>query len=235
MTTHEARKWTIVRETWLTRKPSSESAWVAVVATLALALGSLSAWTWTSVSDWARASAHSVFTSHQYWRLWTTIFVHSDLNHLLSNSFLFFILAFFLFGHFGSLVFPVAALFLGGIANAFSLMTYKPEIELVGASGVVYWMGGAWLVLYFFLSRQKNTFHRAMRTFGVALLLFAPADTFQPNVSHRTHLSGFLIGVLFGVLYYWFNRHLFKSAEVVETIIDDDPEDELPPIEGLSH
>ncbi|MES2857116.1 MAG: rhomboid family intramembrane serine protease, partial [Bdellovibrionota bacterium] len=147
------REWKVVRQTWLTRKPHSEASTVAIISTLLLSFGSVSAWNWAQVSAWATASAERVFEKHEYWRLWTTIFVHSDLQHLLSNLFLFFILGFFLNGYFGVLVFPLAALALGGIANALSLMTYRPEIELVGASGVVYWMGGAWLVLYFFLSR----------------------------------------------------------------------------------
>lgn len=222
---------TYVRETWLTRKPSPEALLVAALSTLMLVVGSFIGW---SHADLA-ATKDAVFTHAEYWRLWTTIFVHADASHLASNSLLFFIFAFFLYGHFGFFVFPLAALLFGGVANALVLNGYAPDVRLVGASGVVYWCGGTWLVLYGFLSRQKNWKHRVLRTTGVGLLLFAPAETFQPNISHETHLAGFALGCLFGWVLYLGNRKKFLGAEVRETIIeDDDPEDDLPGPEGFT-
>src|SRR5690606_26204612 len=107
----------------------------------------------------------------EYWKLWTTLFVHADIGHALSNAFLFFILGFFLYGYYGIRVFPLAALFWGGITNLFVLLQYESDIHLIGASGVVYWMGGFWLTLYFLLNRKLSLFPRALRTIGVGLIL----------------------------------------------------------------
>ena len=226
----------VVRETWLTRKPHSESFFVAMFATFSLAIGSAAYWqNWFHMADLMPATYQSVFTQHEYWRLWTTIFAHADLGHIISNSFLFFILGYFLYGYFGAKLFPLAALLGGGLANAFVLPSYEPEMTLIGASGVVYWMGGAWLILYFFLSRQKNLSHRILRTLGVGILLFMPAETFEPSVSYRTHFAGFVIGVLSGLFFYWRHRRKFLSAEVRQTIVEEPEVDIFAPDTRLEY
>jgi rhomboid protease GluP len=202
---------------------------------LALALGSVAYLSgFGGASEWMSASGELVFAKGEYWRLFTTILAHADAGHLLSNTFLFFILSYFLYGYFGARLFPAAAFFGGALANFIVLRSYDQKVVLVGASGVVYWMGGAWLILYFFLSRQKNFTQRWLRTLGVAILLFMPAEKFEPAVSYRTHFVGFAIGVVVGALFYWYHRKEFLAAEVRETIVEDaDPGDDLPPPEGF--
>jgi len=225
----------VIRETWLTRKPRPSAFFVSAISTLALCIGSLvylrDPFQW---GDSMSASWKAVHENGEYWRLWTTIFAHGDLGHLAGNTFLFFILGFFLYGYFGSAVFPFAAFVLGGITNYIVLSTYAPEVTLIGASGVVYWMGGAWLILYFLLSRQKNIKQRLLRTLGVGILIFMPAEAFEIRVSYRTHFIGFLLGVIFGFVYYLLHRRRFLEAEVRETVTEElDPGDDLPPPEGF--
>jgi rhomboid protease GluP len=212
----------IVKQTWLTKKPKESGGWAAALGTFSLALGSLmflkNVW---NAAEWMPASGEKVFGHFEIWRLWTTLFAHGDFGHLASNALLFFTLGFFLYGYFGVRLFPVGAFFWGGITNLFALATYDPETLLIGASGIVYWMGGAWLVLYFFLSRQKNLTNRLLRTLGVAILIFMPAETFEPQVSYRTHLIGFIFGVGSGAWHYYAHRAIFLKAEIKETIFED--------------
>ncbi len=221
----------VVRETWLTREPRGSAFLVAALATLFLCLtGFVYELNLGDARDWMAASGEAVFNRGESWRLLTTIFAHADLGHLMANSLLFFVLGFFLYGHFGPLLFPVLALVGGVMTNWIALKTYDPKTVLIGASGVVYWMGGAWLVLYFFLSRQKNLTQRILRTLGVAILLFMPHETFEPSVSYRTHFAGFGVGALTGLLQYATFRSTYLAAEVRETIVEtDDPV--LEPIE----
>ena len=211
-----------VSETWLSRPPDSSALLVSLAATLFLAFASavygLDLW---HAHEWMPASGEKVFAQHETWRLLTTIFAHADLSHLLSNSLLFFILGYFLYGHFGAWLFPTAAVLGGAVANYIVLPTYDPEVFLIGASGVVYWMGGAWLVLYFLLSRQKNFHQRWMRTLGVAILLFMPSEHFEQGVSYRTHLVGFALGTVSGALQYLSHRSQYLAAEKREIIVEE--------------
>lgn len=212
----------ILRETWLTRKPHPTASAVTIASTFVLAILALVYLTnAVGLASLMHASGDLVFRQHQWWRPWTTIFAHGDPGHLLSNLLLFFVLGYFLNAYFGARMFPFAALIWGGLVNLIAIATYDPEVVLVGASGVVYWMGGVWLVLYFCLSRQKNRTQRGLRTLGVAVLIFMPSATFEANVSHRTHLIGFILGLLAGTLHFAIHRKKFRQAEVYETVFED--------------
>ncbi|MDG0816216.1 rhomboid family intramembrane serine protease [Bdellovibrio svalbardensis] len=214
--------WHRVVQTWLTRKPSPHAGFIAAISTFILVLGSIVyQQDFFQAHTWMDASRIKVFEHHQWWRLWTTLFAHADLGHLISNSILFFILGYFLTGYFGALLFPLAAFAFGGITNFFVLLNSPPDISLIGVSGVVYWMGGAWLALYFALDKRKTYLQRSLRIGGVALGVFMPATAFDPTISYGAHLIGFLTGLLYGVLYYLRHRSTFEAALISETITDE--------------
>jgi rhomboid protease GluP len=222
MTSAPAAPYQVVRETWLTRKPKRESFAVALLSTAAFLVGSLIYLNnWFGAGEWMAASPADVFGRKQIWRLWTTLFAHADMGHFLSNSFLFFILGFFLYGYFGRRIFPLGALIAGGLVNLIVLPTYSADTRLIGVSGVIYLMGGMWLTFYFLLSRQKNRTQRFLRSAGVALLMFMPAEAFDPTISYRTHFAGFVVGVLLAILHYQSRRTLFLAAEKREWVIEE--------------
>lgn len=207
-----------IRDHWLTRPLDSQAFLVAGVSVLLLTLASLLYWNdlFHAVS-WMTAIPQNVFQSHQYWRLWTALFAHSGPAHLLSNSLLFFVFAVLLYGHFGGVMFPVAAFLFGGIINAIVLTTLPSTAELLGASGVVYWMGAAWLTFYFCLESRQRIARRALVSIGAALILFVP-ETFHQEVSYLSHFIGFVFGVAWALGYYLWNRKRFLAAEVVEFV-----------------
>lgn len=211
-----------IRDNWLTRRIDSRSAAVAALISLILVFAALLNWNGLYHADiWMPASGAAVFGKHEYWRAWSTLFVHADLRHLLANSFLFFILGTFIYGYFGLVAFPFLALFCGGLANLVVLRTMRPETELIGVSGVVYWMGGFWLILYFLIERRLTVTQRALRAFGVGLVLFMPAEAFDPTISYADHLTGFIFGLIAGLAFYLYKRREILSAEIHELVMDE--------------
>ena len=217
------RSWTVVRATWLTRKPTA-GAWIgAAWSVILLFFGSIAYWQDIGqASQWMAASGAKVFTQHEYWRLWTTLFAHGDGGHLISNSFLFLIFGYFLAGYFGIFVFPLLAMFVGGLTNAIVLRHYPAEVSLIGVSGVVYWMGGMWLVLYLLLDEQRSFTQRILRSIGVSLAVFMPSAAFDPQISYGAHLVGFVLGVASGFIYYFARKKTFAAAVVREIVVEDD-------------
>lgn len=217
----QTETYTVIRRTWLSERPSAGAQLTVAVSLGILAIGSGMYWNNTlGAADWMAATGQQIFQQKQFWRLWTTLFAHSDLGHLAANSLLFVVLGYFLTGYFGPLVFPLSAFLFGGITNIFSVYTYDPQMRLIGASGMVSWMGGAWLTLYMLLNRKLSVRQRVIRAFGVSLVLFAPSETFDPHISYRTHMIGFALGVGWAALYFRGHRAEFRAAEVSETITE---------------
>lgn len=211
----------VLRETWLSRKPHATALVATLFSTLLLVLGAVTYWqNWGGLASLMPASHQAIWDHHEIWRAWSTLLAHVDEKHLLSNTFLYFILGYFLNGYFGFLIFPGLAFVFGGIINLVLLKSAGPEMQVIGASGVVFWMGGAWLSLYLGLERKKTFSQRLLRAVGVGLALFMPAEAFDPAISYQSHGIGFLLGVLFGLFYFVFRRSYFRSAEVYELVAD---------------
>jgi rhomboid protease GluP len=169
------------------------------------------------------ASGQQVFKESQYWRLWTALFAHADLGHLLGNLSLMLPLSYILTSYFGFLVFPVLGILLGGLINFWVIQTMPLEVQLIGISGVVYWMGAVWLTLFMLIDRRKTLRRRMALAMFLTVVLFIP-DTYKPQISYLSHFIGYVLGVVTGVVVYIFRRKEFEAAEIKELIIDD-PED----------
>lgn len=212
---------TRIKENWLTRKPNP----AATDATMTMGLllftaGFVFLMNLFNAGQWMPASGEAVFVKHEYWRLWTALFAHADLEHLLSNAVLFFPFAYFLSSYFGVLFVPILGLFFGGLTNFLVLKDMLPQTSLIGISGVVYWLGSSWLTLYLLIDRRDSMRRRVAKVVIISSVLFAP-QAYKPEVSYMSHALGYLLGVLSSALYYWFNRQRFLNAEVMEHIIEE--------------
>jgi rhomboid protease GluP len=207
---------TLVRsDNWLTQKPNNGALLTVLISIFSVVLGAYVHWyDFLGLASHLVASPKAVFTDHQYWRLWTTLFVHADFSHLVSNLFLFGILGFLLSGYFGPWLFPIAAITAGGLTNFLVLSSMPVETRLVGLSGVVFWMGGAWLTLYFLIETRKTVSQKLLRTIGISLVLFMPSEAFDPSISYRAHGYGFVLGILFGGIYFLKNFRVYQLAIV---------------------
>ena len=171
--------------------------------------------------SWMPASGVAILRRHEYWRLWTTLFTHADANHILSNMVLFFPFAYFLIGFFGSVFFPLVGFLIGGLTNLIVLKTLPENAHLVGVSGVVYWMGAAWITLVTLINRHEKKSKRILKAIGVSVILFIP-ETYQPEVSYLTHFIGYIGGMISGLIYYQIKKNEFKSAEKHEWYLEED-------------
>lgn len=221
-------RFTVVRENWLTRRPHSGATEFMLVAVFVLtATNAAFHADVLGLHDLMPVSKEAFFNQHQFWRAWTALFAHADWGHLLSNLFLFVPLSYFLFGYFGPCFFPLAGFFVGGLVNMVTVLTMPPQVDLIGVSGVVYWMGAAWLTLYLLIERRESVRRRLFKVLIIAVGLFLP-ESYKPEVSYLAHFYGFLGGVVSSLAYYAMNRTTILAAIVTETIIE--PDDDSPPI-----
>ncbi|MGE0763078.1 MAG: rhomboid family intramembrane serine protease [Bdellovibrionales bacterium] len=218
----------LIRENWLTRAPKPWAGFVMILLTLLLMLANFFYWNGYAQADqWMPSSFHTVMDRHEFWRLWTALFAHGDLGHLLSNSILFLPLTYLLSGYYGLLFFPVAGLLVGGLVNAMVIQFLPPQASLLGMSGVVYWMGAAWLTLYFLVDRREAWRRRFAVVAFLAVMLFAP-ETYKPEISYLSHLLGFVLGIFSAFALWWLRRREFERAEVLEEFFERDEPGAIP-------
>jgi rhomboid protease GluP len=203
-------------ETYLSRAPAKNSPAVTLLSVAVVFLFSLVYWGNSfHLADDLIIDRESVFHSHQYWRLFTGMLIHADVNHYLSNALGLFLFGYLLYGYFGSVIYPFGVSILGAIVNLISIATYPPGSRLLGASGLVYLMAGFWLTMFVTTERRFSIFQRFARSIGFGLIMLL-SSSFDPTISYRTHYIGFVTGVIFGTVYFLRIRDKIRAAEVID-------------------
>lgn len=213
----------VLRKTLFSRRPRFFDLHLVVLWLVLMAVSSYVGWQDRELLNSGATVGPAIFEEGEIWRLFTAQFLHSDLGHLLSNSYMMLILGIFVYAYFGWWVFPVAALMGGAMVNLLTIIGYPPEAHLLGASGVVYWLAGFWLVLYFMVERQRSWARRLLRVAGVGLMILFPSE-FQPKVSYAAHGWGFVLGAGFGLIYFYLKRPWIRSFEQYELEYEQDYE-----------
>ena len=217
---------TYIKENWLTKKPKRDAlAPTLFLMSLLLVTSFIYINHLFNAHLWMSASGNLVFMEGQWWRSWTTLFAHGDLSHILGNLFLFFPLSYYLISYFGHTFFPLFGFFIGGLVNLVVLQTMPGHVGLIGVSGVVNWMGGAWLALAWLIDRRDSNGRRVLKVVAVTIVLFVP-DSFKPQVSYLSHFLGYFAGVLSGIVYYYLFKKKIKQQEVIEVVKEVIDEDE---------
>ena len=138
----------------------------------------------------------------EFWRLITALFLHYGVAHLLFNLFALYVLGPPLERAVGSLRFGFAYLVsgIGSTAGVVLLTLFKilPPAELVGASGSVMGIVGAWAG---FLIRHRHLWQAKQRLLNILLIIVIQIafDYYTPEVSSSAHLCGLVTGFLIGL------------------------------------
>ena len=201
-------------KTMITGKPGKDSFLIAVMTVFVMGLITL--FYWRDPFGWSQylpAIKDEVFAHGQLWRIFTALFIHADLGHYLSNMYMLSVSSFFIFGYFGFTIYPLTSFLVAAFVNLLAIATYSPDVRLLGASGLVYVLGGFWLTMYFLIQRQYKWLNRTLRVVGISFMIFAPS-TFVPNTSYRTHALGFAAGIIMAFVYFYKNRQIIRSHEV---------------------
>lgn len=139
----------------------------------------------------------------QYWRLFTAMFLHSGIRHLLNNMILLYVLGVALEPLLGKIKYLILYLGCGFIGNLVSYEYYLSQGNYtvsIGASGAIYAVMGAliWVVI-------RNKGRVAGYSIQQMLLLLAFSLYFgftSAGVANSAHLAGLISGFLSAILLY---------------------------------
>lgn len=134
----------------------------------------------------------------QWWRLFTPIFLHEDLAHLMANVTFGIIVLGLSMARFGAGLTLLSAFLAGAVGNLFGLELYSHPYAGLGASGMMMGALGILAVHSIHLFRTSPKAARYVLSGVSAGLLIFVLFGVSPNSDVLAHLGGFLAGLVFG-------------------------------------
>ena len=165
-----------------------------------------------SVGDWndpevlhrvGALDPYSVVVQHEYWRFFTALFLHAGFIHLVFNLFALYVLGPPLERSIGTVRFVVCYLVSGLASGAgvvgLTLIGFVHPVQLIGASGSIMGIVGAWAG---FLLRHHHAPNAKQRLANIAMIVAIQIafDLSTPQVSMAAHLCGLVAGFFLGLI-----------------------------------
>lgn len=155
------------------------------------------------LSRFALYSDPSLFRGYQ---LITHMLLHQNLSHLISNLILFIIVAPVVENYLGdNFKFTKLYLYSGMVGALAQLIAFNGSAALIGASGAIYGVLGACLLMDPKHSIKIFRIKVPMLLIGALLIIPEIVSCFSPEmdgIGHFCHIGGLLTGMI----YYFFNR-----------------------------
>ena len=132
------------------------------------------------------------FQQHFYWQLFTSLFVHFGILHILFNMY-----GLYYFGRLNEAQYSVPqylAIYLGAglLGNVMSLYLIPPDVQSGGASGAIFGLVGSYVAI------EKKAQHMGMALLYAGLIFFASSG---PGVNIFAHLFGLIGGLVLGLVF----------------------------------
>ncbi len=136
----------------------------------------------------------SVLVGHEYWRMFTSMFLHDGLLHIAFNMWALWAIGGFMEAAIGRLKFVVLYLVSGFAGSVLVLVAAPVNSLVVGASGAIFGIFGA-LAVHAFLNRGRDFQSRALLGNVLFLLVINLVFTFSAGrVSWQAHIGGLVAG-----------------------------------------
>lgn len=145
------------------------------------------------------SSALNVIPDREYYRLFTAMFLHYGFAHIFNNMFSLFVIGYTLEPRMGKLRFAIVYI-LGGLAASVTSVLYHWNTEdwavSAGASGAVYAMIGAYIVVMFLHDRAHFDPFRVL----IVMLMPLISSFGDVQIDNAAHIGGLVAGIVFTFL-----------------------------------
>ena len=163
--------------------------------------------------------APAIFSGHEYWRLVSAMFMHFGLAHLLSNMLYLILVGYRLEREQGHIRFLLLYFISGLIASFASALYYwltKQDAVCAGASGAVYGLIGAMLVLTI-RNRGKGAIRVSIPRMAFLVMLIVWSSAASEGVDAVAHVAGLAAGALLGLVLLRSQKQINGKKNKVES------------------
>ncbi|MDO4941757.1 MAG: rhomboid family intramembrane serine protease, partial [Lachnospiraceae bacterium] len=157
-------------------------------------------------SEWS-----AILLKHEIYRLFTAMFLHFDIEHLISNMFVLFLIGSFVEHYLGTIKYIIVYLMCGAAGNMLSFYFAIGEPSLIlsaGASGAIYGVLGILAVLLWKTKGRLEGIQGPGLVFFVIGMIFHSYQS--EGVDYWAHIGGLAMGIILGIV---LKRNLNKTAE----------------------
>jgi rhomboid protease GluP len=188
-----------IRRAWVT--PALALTCVTVFVAMVLCGVSATKPSVEALLAWGANFGPYVAFDREYWRLFTSMFLHGEFLHLFFNMWCLLAagpLIERLFGHVGFAVLYI----LSGLGGALASMAMHPQVVGVGASGAIFGIFGA--LVGFLVAQHQTVPTTLLKPLRASALSFIAYNIFfgmtSEQVDNSAHLGGLATGFLCGLL-----------------------------------
>lgn len=151
----------------------------------------------------------NIYNEHEYYRLFTCMFLHFGFGHLFNNMLALWLLGSEVERFLGKIRFTIIYIFSGLVGSILSsVYSYIVNANTVsaGASGAVYGLIGALVVkMVEDRKRSRSSFGKILAVLIILMMVGRPAE----GIDTIAHIGGFAAGMISGILCY-------KTARIKE-------------------
>ena len=153
--------------------------------------------------QWGASYWPLIVYKHEYYRLFTSAFLHFGFEHLISNMI---VLAFIgdnlerALGKIKYLIFYALCAVGSGFVSFMVNMTLKENVVSAGASGAIFGVAGG--ILYLVIKNHGRLEDLSFFQIGMFILFTLYQGMRSSGVDNVAHFSGLLIGFLLAMLFY---------------------------------
>lgn len=138
----------------------------------------------------------------EYYRLFTSMFLHADAQHLVNNMLLLFGIGYMIekeIGHFRFGIYYLAAGLGGDLLSAWMEVVTGDYVSSIGASGAVFGLDGVLLALVLFSGKKiaSVTLPRLLFMIGYSLYSGFTAE----NINNAAHIGGLITGFVMASIF----------------------------------
>ena len=149
-----------------------------------------------------------IIEGHEYYRIFTCLFLHFGITHLLNNMVMLGALGWNLELEIGKVRFVIiyfASGIIGNIVSLFYDLTLEQPAVSAGASGAIFGLMGA--LLYVVIANRGRLGRLSGRGMLVMVILSLYFGLTSTGVDNLAHIGGLVSGFLLAVLLYRRNQH----------------------------